>query len=434
MYKAFEREKVLGSYIENKDRLDARNREGIEKYRKGNFNIKFSKNVKKVSIRQTKHKFLFGCTAFMLNSFETSEKEEQFKALFKNIFNQAVVPFYWSDLEPEEGKLRFDRGSENIYRRPAPDIVVDFCKENGIEPKGHCLTWCHFVPKWLEKYGKDERKRILERRFKEIAERYGESIPSFDIVNESASNYRTGQTTLFDDWDEYALELGGKYFKNNIKILNETNEAIWRDYVTEGKYMAFNMQLREFVEKGLPIDEIGLQYHIFEQPEAFENNRTFLNADFMTEVLDIFDAYNFPMHISEITIPSYSGKIPQNEAIQAEITELLYTTWFATRNMKSIVWWNLVDGYAAYAPRGSEEGENMFGGGLVHFDMTKKPAYETLDRLINHEWKTNINDTVLNGEYSFRGFYGEYEIEAETESGIEKYTVVLNDDGCAVTV
>lgn len=434
MYKAFEREKVLGSYIENKDRLDARNREGIEKYRKGNFNIKFSKNVKKVSIRQTKHKFLFGCTAFMLNSFETSEKEEQFKALFKNIFNQAVVPFYWSDLEPEEGKLRFDRGSENIYRRPAPDIVVDFCKENGIEPKGHCLTWCHFVPKWLEKYGKDERKRILERRFKEIAERYGESIPSFDIVNESASNYRTGQTTLFDNWDEYALELGGKYFKNNIKILNETNEAIWRDYVTEGKYMAFNMQLRDFVEKGLPIDEIGLQYHIFEQPEAFENNRTFLNADFMTEVLDIFDAYNFPMHISEITIPSYSGKIPQNEAIQAEITELLYTTWFATRNMKSIVWWNLVDGYAAYAPRGSEEGENMFGGGLVHFDMTKKPAYETLDRLINHEWKTNINDTVLNGEYSFRGFYGEYEIEAETESGIEKYTVVLNDDGCAVTV
>lgn len=434
MYKVFEREKVLGSYIQNKEKIEKRNKEGIEKYRKGDFSLKFSKDVKKIKIRQTKHKFLFGCTAFMLNSFEVPEKEEHFKELFKNIFNQAVVPFYWSDLEPEEGKLRFERDSENIYRRPAPDIVIDFCKENEIEPKGHCLAWCHFVPKWLEKYGAEERKRILERRFKEISERYGSLIPSFDVVNESASNYRTGQRTLFDDWDEYALKLGEKYFKNNIKILNETNEAIWRDYVTEGKYMAFNMQLKDFVEKGLAIDEIGLQYHIFEQPEYFENNDKFLNADYMLEILDIFDAYNFPMHISEITIPSYNGKIPQNEALQAEIIELLYTTWFATRNMKSIVWWNLVDGYAAYAPLGSEEGENMFGGGLVHFDMTKKPAYETLDRLINHEWKTNIDDTVSNGEYSFRGFYGEYEIEAETESGVEKYNVVLDKDGIAVTV
>ncbi len=433
MFKAFEREKVLKSYIENKETLDKRNKEGIEKYRKGGFKLEFSKDVKEVHIRQTKHKFLFGCTGFMLNSFENPEKEEKFKDLFKNLFNQAVVPFYWSDLEPEEGILRFSKDSENIYRRPAPDIVVDFCKENGIEPKGHCLTWCHFVPEWFKKYSVSERKRILERRFKEIAERYGDTIPSFDIVNESASNYRRGQDTLFDDWDEFSLELGGKYFKNNRKILNETNEAIWRDYANaEGKYMAFNMQLREFVRKGLPIDEIGLKYHIFQEPEWFENNNTYLNAQYMLEILDIFDAYDFPMHISEITIPSYAGKIPQNETIQAEIAEVLYTTWFATRNMKSIVWWNLVDGYAAYAPRGSEDGENMFGGGLVRFDMTKKPAYEALDRLINKEWKTNITTSVSGGEYDFHGFYGEYEIETVTDAGVQKHTVTLNEDGSAV--
>ncbi len=434
MNTVFDREKVLFSYIQNKERLDKRNKEGIEKYRKGSFTLGFSKDVKRVHIRQTKHKFLFGCTAFMLNSFEVPEKEDKFKELFANLFNQAVVPLYWSDLEPEEGKVRFDKDSENIYRRPATDIVIDFCREYGIEPKGHCLTWNWFVPQWLEKYGPEDRRRILERRFKEIAERYGEVIPSFDVVNESASNYRIGKNTLFEDYDEFALELGGKYFKNNRKILNETNEAIWRDYVTEGKYMAFNMQLQEFVRKGLPIDEIGLQYHIFDQPDRFENNNTFLNAEYMLEILDIFDAYNFPMHISEITIPSYSGRIPQNEEIQAEITELLYTTWFATRNMKSIVWWNMVDGYAAYAPLGSEDGENKFAGGLVHFDMTKKPAYETLDRLINHEWKTEADAVVENGEYSFRGFYGEYEIETESEAGIEKHTVVFDDDGMKVVL
>ena len=228
--------------------------------------------------------------------------------------------------------------------------------------------------------------------------------------------------------------MGGKYFKNNRKIVIDTIEAIWRDYVTEGKYMAFNMQLKEFIRKGLPIDEIGLQYHIFDMPENFEGNNTYLNAEYMLEILDIFDEYNLPMHISEITIPSYRGKIPQNEEIQAEIAELLYTTWFATRNMKSIVWWNLVDGYAAYAPLGAEDGENMYGGGLVHFDMTKKPAYEALDRLINHEWKTEIKSAAANGEYSFRGFYGEYEIEIESDAGVEKHTIVLDRDGMEVTL
>ena len=355
------RDLVLESFIKNKDVLDKRNNEGIEKYRKGDFTLKFD-NVcaKTVTIRQKKHKFLFGCTAFMLNSFEKEEKEPIFKEKFANLFNQAVVPFYWSDLEPTEGKVRFRKDSENIYRRPAPDIVLEFCKEYGIEPKGHCLTWNGFVPDWLAKYTPEERKKILERRFKEIADEYADKIPSFDIVNESASNYNRGRKVLFENYDEIGLSLGGKYFPNNRKILNETNDAIWRDYRTEGKYMSFNMQLKDFVSKKLPIDEIGLQYHIFRTTEEMEDyfvREEYLNARSMIEILDIFDAYNFPMHISEITIPG-SGQKEENEEIQAYLVEQLYKTWFATRNMKSIVWWNMVDGYAAYAPLGTNEGEN----------------------------------------------------------------------------
>ena len=428
-----DREKILKSFIDNKEVLEKRNAEGIEKYRKGDFTLKMNGNgVKKVSIKQTKHKFLFGCTAFMLNSFEKEEKESIFKEKFTKLFNQAVVPFYWSDLEPQEGKPRFRKDSENVYRRPAPDIVLEFCKEYGIEPKGHCLTWNAFVPEWLKKYSPEERKRILERRFKEIADEYADKIPSFDVVNESASNYRRGEKSLFAGYDEYGLELGGKYFPNNKKILNETNEAIWRDYFTEGKYMAFNMQLKDFVEKGLPIDEIGLQYHIFTTTEEMENwavKAAYLDAEAMVEILDIFNAYGFPMHISEITIPGSGQKI-ENEEVQAYLVEALYKTWFATENMKSIVWWNLADGYAAHAPLGSNEGENRCGGGLIRFDMSEKPAYKVLDRLINQEWRTIFEKTVEGNEISFRGFYGEYEITVDGKT----HTVNLDEDGKEVTL
>ena len=223
-----EREKVLARFLELKEVLEKRNAEGIEKYRKGNFTLKFpnAKN-QKISVKQIKHKFLFGSTAFMLRSFENLEKERIYKEHFVKLFNQAVVPFYWSDLEPQEGNVRFSKESENIYRRPAPDIVLGFCEEYGLEPKGHCLLWNSHVPQWLQEYSEEKRKEIVERRFKQIAENYANQIPSFDIINESASNYNFGKKELFEKYDEFALELGEKYFSKNIKILNETNKAIW---------------------------------------------------------------------------------------------------------------------------------------------------------------------------------------------------------------
>lgn len=428
------RDYILESFLKNKEKLEKRNAEGIEKYRKGQFTLKLpAKAGQKVTVKQKKHAFYFGTTAFMLGSFEKPEKEIQYKAAFANLFNQAVVPFYWSDFEPQEGNLRMRTDSEFIYRRPAPDTCLEFCSEYNIEPKGHCLVWNWFVPNWLKEYSPEQRKEILERRVKEIADEYASKIPSFDIVNESASNYRRGAKSLFENYDEYGLQLGEKYFPDNIKILNETNEAIWRDYYTEGKYMAFNMQLQEFIRRGIPFDEIGLQYHIFNTTEEMEKpivRNTYLDAESMLEILDIYDSYGYPMHISEITIPG-SGLNDENEEIQAYIVEELYKTWFATRNMKSIVWWNLVDGYAAYAPLGSNEGENRCGGGLLRFDMSRKPAYEVLNNLINKEWNTSFETVVdNNGELSFRGFYGEYEVIVDDNT----YTVNFDSDGLEISL
>ena len=102
--------------------------------------------------------------------------------------------------------------------------------------------------------------------------------------------------------------------------------------------------------------------------------------------------------------------------------------------MKSIVWWNLVDGYAAYAPLGSCEGENRYGGGLLRFDMTEKPAYKVLDRLINHEWKTSLETELDSDSLSFRGFYGEYEITIEDENGVYCVTQKLLNNGDCIEI
>ena len=424
-----DRKEVLKSFLENKEKLDKRNTEGIEKYRKGDFTLQFASSEKKtIVVEQIAHDFKFGCNAFMIDSFETPEKEPVYKDRFARLFNQAVVPFYWDSLEPEEGKLRFHTDSENVYRRPAPDSVLKFCEEYGIEPKGHCLLWNCCNPSWLEKYSPEERKAIAERRFQQISAEYADKIPSWDIVNESSTNYNPGSKVLFEEWDEIGLRLGGKYFPDNIKILNDTNTGIWYSYPRQGKYMPFNMQLREFLAKKLPFDEIGIQYHMFCKKEAFKDS-CFMNCDNLLGVLDIFDGYGLPVHLSEITIPSFWGAIKENEELQAELAEICYKTFFATKNMKSIVWWNLVDGYAAWAKQNTPNGENYYAAGLLHYDMSEKPVYKMLDRLINEEWKTKETVTVYGNAFRFRGFYGEYKITVETESGKQSVNVRLSKDG-----
>ena len=130
-----------------------------------------------------------------------------------------------------------------------------------------------------------------------------------------------------------------------------------------------------------------------------------------------------PLQITEITIPSFSWEA-EDEQIQAELLTRLYSLWFSHKNMEQIVYWNLVDGYCHVWDNDPETirktqgdmslGENYHHGGLLRFDMSKKPAFEALQNLIKRVWHTQLDLTTNNnGEINFRGFFGEYDLEIE---------------------
>ena len=75
----------------------------------------------------------------MLDEFETEEKNRIYREEFKKYFNIATIPFYWKDLEPERGKPRYAKNSYLVYRRPASDLCLEYCADNVIGPKAHCL-------------------------------------------------------------------------------------------------------------------------------------------------------------------------------------------------------------------------------------------------------------------------------------------------------
>ena len=145
-------EKVLQLY--HTPEVSRKIQENIRANRCGDFRIDFVNEQgaplvgREVEIKQIAHSFKFGANCFMVDELETEEKNKKYQESFAKVFNIATLPFYWVSLEPERGKPRFDKNSPKVYRRPAIDRLIEFCKENGIEPKGHCLNYEPFVPDW----------------------------------------------------------------------------------------------------------------------------------------------------------------------------------------------------------------------------------------------------------------------------------------------
>lgn len=417
----------INELIVTNEKTDERIQEGIEKNRKGTFSVKTAlKTGEKVIVKLRNHKFRFGCNMFMLDEIpDDKQKNETYKEKLKDFFNLATVPFYWDATEPEEGKTRYTKDSEKIYRRPPVDLCVEFCGKNGMEPREHALCYDHFFPQWLKGEPDDIVKSHLERRMKEISERYGDKIPTIEVTNEMFWNHGVTDFYLSSDYMEWCYRKAADYFPKNTLCINEWTGGIWETRAVA--YDPYYLMIENLLLKGCRIDAIGAQYHMFHRAENYFNaTRKLYNLPHLFKALDNYARLKKPIQITEVTIPAYTQNAEDEES-QADVIEKLYSLWFSYPNVEQIVYWNLADGYAAFTTPGNmEEGENYYRGGLLRFDMSEKPAYKRLKHLIKEVWTTDETLCVNEkGEISFRGFYGEYEITA----GGKTYTVNFDKDG-----
>ncbi|MBQ0083389.1 MAG: endo-1,4-beta-xylanase [Clostridiales bacterium] len=425
------KEDVFRFFNENNGQWEKQADANIEKYRKNDAVISLVgdadllKNAA-VKIRQVNHKFKFGANIFMLDELETSEKNKIYRKKFAKLFNLATIPFYWSDLEPEKGKPRYAKNSPKVYRRPSPDLCIEYCKEHNIEPKCHCLNYDDFLPKWLEGASVEEIKLEYEKRFAEIAKRYADVIPSFEVTNETLKRRDNGSAFFSeDDFVDWSYKTADKYFPNNRLIINDFN--IWAPEVYNNRTFYY-MQIERLLNSGnIHLDSVGMQFHgFFTRKVEVEAAERFYNPVILNKLMDCYSALGLKEQITEMTIPAFSNDI-EDEAVQAVLLCNLYKVFFSHPSMEAIIYWNLVDGYAAWAEPGDmESGENAYYGGFLRFDMSEKPAYKALYNLIHKEWHTELNAKPQNGKLSFRGFLGDY--EADIIIGKTKKTVCFNID------
>ena len=403
--------------------------DGIEQNRKGEAVIRFVSEKPLpadivLEVEQRDHEFRFGANLFMLDEFETPEKNRQYRAMFPELFNLATLPFYWDSLEPQPGVTRYAKDAPRIYRRPSPDLCLAYCREQGIEPKAHCLNYDFFRPRWLWGATVEEHKAALEKHFAELAERYAAQIPSWEVTNETfnvtfAKAFLDEHYSQFyreREFNEWSFLTADRYFPHNRLIINDHLDfGCMRSPHGEyfGQRSPYYMEIERMMAHGVShLDTIGFQYHCFFPREMEQElNVTRYNPVHLLDILDTYQTLGKRLQITEMTVSAF-GDSREDEEIQAQLLSHLYTLFFSHPAMDAIIYWNLPDGYAAGGKPGEmEHGENRYRGGLCRFDLSEKPAYRALKNLIRDEWHTSLTVRAENGVARFKGFFGNYRLK-----------------------
>ena len=360
------------------------------------------------------------------------EKEQEYRDAVSNMFNLITTTFCWSVMETEPGKYRFEEGSEEIYRRPPSDRVLNFAKENNMKAKGQplfCGRWC---PDWVPQ-DIDTLKELWIKFVKEVAQRYDGEYNIFDVVNES---YRTDTTwknmkwlpESVSDFVKWMLKSAGEIFSD--KCVMERNEATHVNYGEAANI--YYQENKKLLEDGIRLDSIGFQFHFFTGQSCMDRHICGeANLENIYKTYHKMSTLGVPMYISEITIPTVyeNMSLEEGEELQSEILEKLYRMWFSIPNMQGIIYWNLKDGDAW-----KNEGDCL--GCLLDAYMRKKKSYYTIEHLIKREWNTCLtSDTDESGALEFSGFYGNYDITVEAEGlPAKKYEVSFDGESDTITI
>jgi len=164
--------------------------------------------------------------------------------------------------EPKKGEYNWEDA----------DKIANFCRENGLKLRGHCLIWHSQIGEWMYKndkgelLSKEELYANMKSHITAVVSRYKDIVYCWDVVNEAmadeqrwpgASPYRMSPLYQIagDEFIAKAFEYAREADPNAQLFYNDYNafEPAKCDRI-------FNM-VKKMQDAGVPIDGIGMQGH-----------------------------------------------------------------------------------------------------------------------------------------------------------------------------
>jgi len=216
-----------------------------------------------VTLREAAKDFMFG-VAGNSNRFNN---ETYIEALRQ--FNTMVA---------ENGcKLSGIQAEEGVFDFTDCDAHYEKALELGMKFRGHCLIWHNYQPEWFENLKGDDLKNAIINHITTVLTHYKGKIDTWDIVNEALSDVDATEENPFVLRDSFLYKEVPDYIDIAFKTAREVDpnlKLFYNDYYNEGG-MHYNKKgmhvekanavinfAKDLLDRGVPLDGVGLQYHV----------------------------------------------------------------------------------------------------------------------------------------------------------------------------
>ncbi|MGQ4489852.1 endo-1,4-beta-xylanase [Streptomyces sp. 372A] len=192
--------------------------------------------------------------------------------------------------EPQRGQFNFSSG----------DRVYNWAVQNGKKVRGHTLAWHSQQPGWMQSLSGSTLRQAMIDHINGVMGHYKGKIAQWDVVNEAFADGSSGARRdsnlqrSGNDWIEVAFRTARAADPSAKLCYNDYNVENW----TWAKTQAMYNMVKDFKQRGVPIDCVGFQSHF--------NSGSPYNSNFRT-TLQNFAALGVDVAITELDIQGASG-------------------------------------------------------------------------------------------------------------------------------
>ncbi len=277
----------------------------------------------------------------------------------------------WSVIRPDRASFDFTAG----------DAVVAFAAAHQMKVRGHTLVWGRHNPLWLENahYTPAELSDLLHEHITRVVQHFRGKVFAWDVLNEAFDENGKLRNSIW--YDQPGIGLAGKgtaYIEQALRWAHAADpDALLFYNDAEGEALnpksdALYAMVKDFKRRGVPIDGIGMQMHIF---------------DLYPDVRSIggniarFTALGVQIHITEmdVALPTDpdTGNLRSSEdlAKQADVYREIAAVCLAHHGCTAFQTWGFSDKYSWI--------RSFFGGNKgaalpLDEKYNAKPAYRAL--------------------------------------------------------
>ena len=300
--------------------------------------------------------------------------------LFSEPAYSATLSHEFNMVEPEDVmKWWVVRRTPGAFDFREADQVVAFAQAHNMKVRGHCLVWDNDNPAWLKQgqFTSTQLSDLLHEHINTVMKHLAGQVFAWDVVNEAFD--QNGQVKDSIWYNRPGIGLAGKqtaYVEQAFRWAHEADPNALLFY-NEGQGEALNRKsdaiyamVKDFKQRGVPIDGVGLQMHI--------SNLAFDAAGVRANIARLA-ALGLQVHITELDVAlpiDPSGQTASgNLQKQADIYRQVARACLENRGCTAIQTWGFSDKYSWIVSH-----SHATEGAALLFDRfyKPKPAYNAM--------------------------------------------------------